>query len=304
MARLDLGSALRRCGLSEYQYYEFQAIDRPLTSREMATLRRFSTRATITSSRFVNSYSYGDFKGDSATWMERYFDAFLYRANWGGRVLMLRMPAEFLPLREAKRYCRGGSAIARQKGDKVILELRSEDEDGDEWIEEDGGLMTSLVPLRTELAAGDLRALYLAWLGCVQAGELDGSVEEPSRPEGLESLSASQMALAEFLRLDRRLLAAVAAGGERRAARGDKKKLEGWVRGLPEADKDRALVQLMEGEGAKVRARLLRRFRSAEAGQAPKDQGRRRTVADLLAAAERSSNAGKGGGGAAKSRRH
>lgn len=282
--------------MSEYQYYEFQAIDRPLTSREMATLRSFSTRATITPSRFVNSYSYGDFKGDAAVWMERYFDAFLYRANWGGRVLMLRMPAEALPLREAKRYCRGGLAVARQKGDKVILELRSEDEDGDEWVEEDGGLMTSLVPLRTELAAGDLRALYIAWLGCVQAEELDGSVEEPPRPEGLESLSAPQMALAEFLRLDRRLLAAAAAGGERRAARGDKRKLERWVRGLPEAEKDRALARLMEGEGAALRAQLHRRFRSAEAGQEPKDQGRRRTVAELLAVAEGPSRGGKGGG--------
>jgi len=28
--------------MSEYQYYEFQAIDRPLTAKEMATLRGFS----------------------------------------------------------------------------------------------------------------------------------------------------------------------------------------------------------------------------------------------------------------------
>lgn len=298
MARLVPGIALWRCGLSEYQYYEFQAIDRPLTSREMATLRRFSTRATITPTRFVNSYSYGDFKGDAAAWMEKYFDTFLYLANWGGRVLMLRLPAEALPLREAKRYCRGGLAVAHQKGDKVIVELRSEDEDGDAWVEEDGGLMTSLVPLRTELAAGDLRALYLAWLGCVQAGELDGADEELPCPPGLESLSAPQVTLAEFLRLDRRLVTAAAAGCERRAPQGDKRKLERWGRGLSEADKDRALVQLMERQGATARAQLLRRFRAAQAGSEPKAQGRRRTVADLLAAAEGPSSTGKGGGGA------
>jgi hypothetical protein len=289
--------------VSEYQYYEFQAIDRPLSAREMATLRRFSSRATITASRFVNSYSYGNFKGDAEAWMEKYFDAFLYRANWGGRVLMLRLPAEALPLREARRYCRGGLAVARQKGDKVILELRSEDENGDEWIEEDGGLMTSLVPLRTELAAGDLRGLYLAWLGCVQAGELDGAEEAPPCPDGLEALSAPQQAIAEFLRLDHRLIAAAAAGCERRAAQGDKRKLERWVRGLSEADKDRALVQFMEGEGASVRGKLLRLFRAAQAGPESKAQVRRRTVADLLAAAEGSSSTGKGGGGTAKSGR-
>jgi hypothetical protein len=33
--------------MSEYQYYEFQAIDRPLTKSEMADLRSYSTRALI-----------------------------------------------------------------------------------------------------------------------------------------------------------------------------------------------------------------------------------------------------------------
>ena len=32
--------------MSEYQYYEFLAIDRPLTEDEMAELRALSTRAT------------------------------------------------------------------------------------------------------------------------------------------------------------------------------------------------------------------------------------------------------------------
>jgi hypothetical protein len=34
--------------MSEYQYYEFQAIDRSLTEREMSELRAYSTRARIT----------------------------------------------------------------------------------------------------------------------------------------------------------------------------------------------------------------------------------------------------------------
>ena len=33
--------------MSEYQYYEFQAIDRPLTQREMAELSSFSTQARM-----------------------------------------------------------------------------------------------------------------------------------------------------------------------------------------------------------------------------------------------------------------
>lgn len=34
--------------MSEYRYYEFLAIDRPLTEDEMTDLRRFSSRAHIT----------------------------------------------------------------------------------------------------------------------------------------------------------------------------------------------------------------------------------------------------------------
>ena len=51
-----------------------------------------SSRATITSSRFQVDYSWGSFKGNADEWMERYFDAFLYLANWGTRELMLRVP--------------------------------------------------------------------------------------------------------------------------------------------------------------------------------------------------------------------
>ncbi len=43
--------------MSEYQYFEFQAIDRPLSRKEMAELRSYSTRARITPTSFVNDYS-------------------------------------------------------------------------------------------------------------------------------------------------------------------------------------------------------------------------------------------------------
>ena len=42
--------------MSEYQYYEFLAIDRPLTERGMRELRAVSSRAIITATRFTNHY--------------------------------------------------------------------------------------------------------------------------------------------------------------------------------------------------------------------------------------------------------
>ena len=121
--------------MSEYQYYEFQAIDRPLTQSQIRELRNYSTRATITSTRFVNEYQWGDFKGDPRVWIEKYFDAFLYLANWGTREFMLRLPHRMLEYAVAQRYCCGDSALVRRKGESIILEFHSEDDDGEDWVE-------------------------------------------------------------------------------------------------------------------------------------------------------------------------
>src|SRR5262249_35458277 len=164
--------------VSEYQYYEFVAVDRPLDQDQMGRLRALSTRATITPTGFVNTYHWGDFCGDPGKLMERYFDGFLYLANWGTHRVMLRLPSRLLPLEVADRYCIAGPAQAWASADQVILDLSSEHEEGS-WEEEDGaGLLAGIIPVRAELLSGDLRALYLVWLACVQAEELD-----PDEPE-------------------------------------------------------------------------------------------------------------------------
>ena len=79
--------------VSEYQYYEFLAVDRPLDDAEQAEVRSLSTRARITATSFVNEYHWGDFNGDPNRLMERYYDAHLYVANWGTHRVMFRLPA-------------------------------------------------------------------------------------------------------------------------------------------------------------------------------------------------------------------
>jgi hypothetical protein len=60
--------------VSEYQYYEFLALDRPLTEKQRAELRSISTRAEITTAtRFVNEYQWGDLKGNPRKMVEQYF---------------------------------------------------------------------------------------------------------------------------------------------------------------------------------------------------------------------------------------
>ena len=137
--------------MSEYQHYDFLALDRPLTECQSQELRAVSSRAIITATRFTNHYEWGSFKGDPRAWMERYFDAFLYFVNWGTHELMLRLPRRALDPATARRYCGGESASARVKGEHVILEFLSEDEDGD-WLEGEEHSLPSLAPLRAEIA--------------------------------------------------------------------------------------------------------------------------------------------------------
>ncbi|HZY85220.1 MAG TPA: hypothetical protein VFE78_10345, partial [Gemmataceae bacterium] len=157
--------------MSEYQYYEFEAIDRPLDDRQMAELRALSTRAEITRTSFVNTYHYGDFKGDPHKLMKKYFDAFLYVANWGTHRLMLRVPRGLIDARVAGRYEIERAVSIDETADHLIVELASAPEDwAGDW-EEGEGRLAALVPVRDALLGGDLRPLYLGWLAGVQ--ELD-----------------------------------------------------------------------------------------------------------------------------------
>ena len=67
--------------MSEYQFYEFQILDRRLTDTEMAEVGKLSSRPEITAHSAIFTYNYGDFRGNPHQLMEKYFDAMLYMTN-------------------------------------------------------------------------------------------------------------------------------------------------------------------------------------------------------------------------------
>jgi len=268
--------------MSEYQYYEFLALDQALTDEQRAELRSLSTRAEITATRFVNEYHWGDFKGDPQEMMERYFDAFLYLANWGTRRLMFRLPREVLDLEIGGLYCYTDAASLVETEDHLIVSLYA-DRDPDDYWDETHGELGTMVQARTELAAGDLRLLYLGWLLAVQAGEVDDEDAEPPVPAGLGKLSAALRAVADFLDIDEDLLAA-AAQASPDAQDEDRSDLAEWVGSLPAEEKDVLLARVASGEGAAVQTLLLRRFRGVADGNEP--VASTRTAAGLWEAAD------------------
>ncbi len=275
--------------MSEYQYYEFQAVDRPLDDKQLRALRDLSTRARITPTSFVNHYDFGDFKGEPAALMEQCFDLHLYLANWGTHRFMLRLPRRFLDPELAKRHCAGHAATVRATAEHVILDFESRDEEGGDWdVDGDGsGWLSALAPLRGELLQGDLRCLYLGWLLCVREGLVDGDAREPAVPPGLAKLSGPLAAFAEFMRLDEDLLAVAAeASGDERSglSRGE---IEARIQALPEAEKTALLLRFIDGGDPHLAVELRRRFAGAEADSASAGGATgRRTAAELLAAGE------------------
>ena len=250
--------------MSEYQCYEFLALDRPLTAKQRAELRSILSRAEITATRFTNEYRWGDLKGDPLQMVKEYFDAFLYLANWGTRQVMFRLPRGVLDPEIARPYCYTDTASLIETDGHLILSLNVDQEEADDYWDEPGGQLAVMVQARSELAAGDLRLLYLAWLLALQSDFVDDEETEPSVPPGLKNLSAGLRAVVDFFEIDENLIAVAAASSPAIEEPGG---LAEWIASLAAEEKDSLLALVAGGEGAQVQALLLRRFRAARSGR-------------------------------------
>ena len=274
--------------MAEYQYYEFVAVDRPLTRTQMNELRRISTRAQISPTRFTNEYHFGDFGGDPSAMMARYFDAFVYVSNFGSREFMVRLPASAVDAQALRQTeVPYGTFSSQPAGDHIVLCFHGSNDDGDYDPADDDGpsWMVRLLGVRAALMRGDPRPLYLGWLLGIQTEVWPDEDIEPAVPLGLAELPPALKDLATFLWLDVDLLAAAAeASAPLRPAVG----IEAWIAALPTEEKNRLLAEVADDGAAAVAAELHRRFQ-AERGSAVGSQPRRSVaeLAELLAAAER-----------------
>ena len=266
--------------MSEYQYLEFQAVDRPLDEADRAALRAMSSRARITATSFTNHYNWSDFGGDPRKLMARWFDLHLYLANWGTRQFMIRLPKRLMDrsrLDSLLHDCNWAEIF--EAGDCLILDI-CEDGEPEDYDGDDGsGWLTALALLRADLLSGDLRLLYLIWLAEVEFGGRRDDELEPL--PGIGPLTGALSAFAEFFRIDPDLVEA--------AAEVDAGALDGGfsdgaigaaVAAMSEDEKAGLLVRAAEGDlhvGAEIRRRARRAGSAADsAARTP-----RRTVSDL-----------------------
>ena len=180
--------------MSEYQYYEWQTVDRLLTESEQEAVRKLSSHIEVSSSRAVVTYAWGDFKHDPRNVLARFFDAHLYLANWGSRRLLFRFPPGLVSRDAIELYCVSDRITFATVSGFEVLSLDLSEEEGGDWIEGKGSL-SGLLVLRNDLIQGDYRSLYLAWLKSMSVQdeyrlrERKSGESKPPVPAGLKQLS-------------------------------------------------------------------------------------------------------------------
>lgn len=268
--------------MSEYQYYEFQALDRPLDDAARQALREKSSRARITATSFTNSYDWGDLSGDPADFMKRWFDLHLYLANWGSRRLMIRLPKRLSDVAALESLLRGIDWVTLTDAeDNLILDIMMDEIEPDEGWDDGSGWLAALAPLRADLLAGDLRLFYLFWLNQAEFEGLDDDEIEPI--PGIGPLTGPLQAFAAFFGIDSDLVEAAAAlPADGIAATPDAAR--GIVAAMSEHEKVDLLARLFEGDphvAAELRGIIRARLGEQDHGLTPD----KRTLGEVRARA-------------------
>ena len=249
--------------MSEYQYYEFAAIDGAISDEGLRYAQGCSSRASVSRVRWQNTYTFGDFHGSVDTLL-KYYDAHFYIANWGTVRLGLAFPKPAIPPEVLQPYLRGGEryedTLTVKEIDNRCIVYWERNEEGGWWETSGDGIIDQLIGIREELLRRDYRALFLGWLADFAPDEWkdpkDGGVMMPPIPAGLEHLSSSLETLVQHFPVD--IDALVVAAGLSQAGTPERIPLAAALNTLSVSEMRTLLARVAEGGGSSVMAELNR----------------------------------------------
>ncbi len=249
--------------MSEYQYYEFAAIDGPISDEGLRYARGCSTRAEVSRIRWKNVYHFGSFHGSEDTLL-KYYDAHFYIANWATVRLGLAFPNGTIALEALQPYLIEGeryedTLTIKRIGDRLIVWWDYNEDGG--WSSTSGeGLIEELMGIREELMRGDYRALFLGWLADFHPDEWqdsrDAEVIMPPIPSGLDQLSPALAELIKHFPVDTDALSVAATMSQ--ASMQERVPMKAILEKLSEPEMRALLARVAEGGGQGVMAELNR----------------------------------------------
>jgi len=199
------------------QYFEFRVLDddRVLSAEQLAKLTDRYPEAKFSPTRMVWDLDPDDDDdvGLLLNGHERdellcsHFGAFLEFQARGLRYLMFRLPAAQLNLDAISLYVTEDydGLSAKVRDSSLLLGFGHFEEDGElaHWRERPETWLKPLLPLRADLAGGNLSAAYLGWLKAVQETDNRDDLQPPPRPTTFHGMSPHLKKLATLLHLNR-----------------------------------------------------------------------------------------------------
>jgi hypothetical protein len=147
--------------MSDYQYYEFCQIGKPLSQearREMASL---SSRAHVGTHSASYVYNYGNFRGNPKELLLKYFDVFFYISKYGTVQLMFKYENHEVDVDKLKKFSIKYVISCEQHGHTVLLDVCLTNEEDFGWTEGEG-LLPDFLPLYDEIKTKNYQFLKIA----------------------------------------------------------------------------------------------------------------------------------------------
>jgi len=183
--------------MSEYQYYEFCSLTKPLSKKVRDVMRSLSSRTYISTHSASYVYNYSDFRGNPKQLLLKYFDVYFYISNWGTVTFMFKYSTCEINTDEIKKYAKKHLISCEKTKDNVVVSITIDNEDGLDWVEGEN-LLPDLLPLYDELKARDYRLLELVTAIDNMFDDNEDS-ELISVIKKIQPLSAAQEALLNIL---------------------------------------------------------------------------------------------------------